>query len=46
MSVFVAGLAFDDVAYGVPVRVGVLSGSILAAVIGAVVLKVAGRQPA
>jgi NhaA family Na+:H+ antiporter len=43
MSLFIGGLAFDDVASGVQVRVGVLGGSILAAAIGASVLKAAQR---
>ncbi|HSD09410.1 MAG TPA: Na+/H+ antiporter NhaA, partial [Candidatus Binatia bacterium] len=44
MSLFIGGLAFDDAAYGVQVRVGVLGGSALAAAMGAVVLKSAKRQ--
>ena len=44
MSLFIGGLAFDDVASGVQVRVGVLGGSILAATIGAVVLKASERR--
>jgi NhaA family Na+:H+ antiporter len=44
MSLFIGGLAFDDAARGVEVRIGVLAGSILAAVIGAALLKGAGRR--
>jgi NhaA family Na+:H+ antiporter len=43
MSLFIGGLAFDDAAHSVQVRLGVLAGSILSAVAGAAVLKVAGR---
>ncbi|MBL8706276.1 MAG: Na+/H+ antiporter NhaA [Rhodospirillales bacterium] len=44
MSLFIGGLAFDDAAHGVQVRIGVLAGSILAAVVGAVLLKGAGKR--
>jgi NhaA family Na+:H+ antiporter len=39
MSLFIGGLAFDDVVRAVEVRLGVIGGSLLAAVAGAVVLK-------
>ena len=39
MSLFIGGLAFDDPAHGVQVRIGVLAGSILSAVIGAAIIK-------
>jgi NhaA family Na+:H+ antiporter len=39
MSLFIGGLAFEDVGYGIQVRLGVLAGSIIAAAMGAVVLK-------
>ena len=41
MSLFIGGLAFEDAARAVEVRLGVIFGSILAATIGAVVLKAA-----
>jgi len=44
MSLFIGGLAFDDAAHGVQVRIGVLAGSILAAVVGAALLKSAGKR--
>jgi NhaA family Na+:H+ antiporter len=44
MSLFIGGLAFDDAAHGVQVRIGVLAGSILAAVVGAALLKGAGKR--
>lgn len=45
MSLFIGGLAFDgqDPAYEVRVKLGVLSGSLLAATLGALVLARAGR---
>ncbi|MBL9096711.1 MAG: Na+/H+ antiporter NhaA [Alphaproteobacteria bacterium] len=39
MSLFIAGLAFADPAYDAPVRLGVLGGSILSAVVGLLVLR-------
>jgi len=39
MSLFIGGLAFTDEGYGVAVRIGVLSGSLLSAVAGYVVLR-------
>jgi NhaA family Na+:H+ antiporter len=39
MSLFIGGLAFDDVVRAVEVRLGVIGGSLLAAVAGAIVLK-------
>jgi len=44
MSLFIGGLAFDDAARGVQVRLGVLVGSILSALVGAALLKEAGRR--
>lgn len=41
MSLFIGGLAFDDSAHGVQVRIGVLAGSILSALAGAALLKFA-----
>ncbi len=38
MSLFIGGLAFDDPAHGVQVRIGVLVGSILSALVGAALL--------
>ncbi len=46
MSLFIGGLAFDDQAHGVQVRIGVLAGSILSAVVGAALLKMAAGRPA
>lgn len=39
MSLFIGGLAFDDSARGAQVRIGVLVGSILSALVGAALLK-------
>ncbi len=44
MSLFIGGLAFDDAARGVEVRIGVLAGSILAAAVGAALLKGAAKR--
>lgn len=46
MSLFIGGLAFDSAAFDAPVRLGVLTGSILSAVAGIVVLRAAARAPA
>jgi len=40
MSLFIGTLAFDDIAYDVPVRLGVLGGSILSAALGYALLTV------
>ncbi|MCC6471680.1 MAG: Na+/H+ antiporter NhaA [Alphaproteobacteria bacterium] len=45
MSLFIGGLAYDDAAHGVQVRIGVLAGSILSAVLGAAALKMARPAP-
>ncbi|MCC7046890.1 MAG: Na+/H+ antiporter NhaA [Alphaproteobacteria bacterium] len=45
MSLFIGGLAYDDAAHGVQVRIGVLLGSILSAIIGAAALKAARPAP-
>ncbi|QDU20839.1 Na+/H+ antiporter NhaA [Urbifossiella limnaea] len=46
MSLFVAGLAFDDPAHLTAAKVGILAGSTASAVLGAVVLMIAGRAKA
>lgn len=46
MSLFIGGLAYDDATHAVQVRIGVLAGSILSAVLGAAVLKLGARGPA
>lgn len=38
MSLFIGGLAFDDLAHQASIRLGVLTGSVLSAVVGATVL--------
>ena len=44
MSLFVTGLAFDDVALQDEAKIGILAASIIAAVIGSVILSSAKRQ--
>ncbi|MEQ9199832.1 MAG: Na+/H+ antiporter NhaA, partial [Rhodospirillales bacterium] len=44
MSLFIGGLAFSDPAYAAPVRLGVLGGSVISALIGYLALTV-GRAP-
>lgn len=44
MSLFIGGLAFEDPAYAVSVRLGVLSGSLIAAVIGYLLLRSAAAK--
>ena len=44
MSLFIGGLAFLDPAYAEAVKVGVLAGSLLSALAGYVVLRVAGNR--
>ena len=46
MSLFIGGLAFSDPALGAPVRVGVLTGSFVAAALGLLILSVGGRENA
>jgi Na+:H+ antiporter, NhaA family len=46
MSLFIAMLAFSDPAYLNAAKVGILSGSVLVSVIGAIILKVVVRPPA
>jgi Na+:H+ antiporter, NhaA family len=41
MSLFIGGLAFTDAAQGDAVKIGVLMGSLLSALVGALVLYVA-----
>ena len=43
MSLFIGGLAFDDAAHATQVRLGVLGGSILSAVLGYLLLRAAAR---
>jgi NhaA family Na+:H+ antiporter len=43
MSLFIGGLAFDDVARAAEVRLGVLAGSLVSAVVGLVMLRAATR---
>ena len=43
MSLFIGGLAFGAAGFDVPVRIGVLGGSVLAAVAGYTVLRIASR---
>jgi NhaA family Na+:H+ antiporter len=43
MSLFIGTLAFEDSAFGTAVRIGVLGGSVLSAVMGYVVLRAAPR---
>lgn len=44
MSLFIGGLAFKDAAQGDAVKIGVLMGSLLSAVAGYVVLRIAGQK--
>ncbi len=44
MSLFIAGLAFNDPAYDAPVRIGVLLGSIASALVALSVFRVAARR--
>ena len=44
MSLFIGGLAFSDPSYAAPVRLGVLGGSVISAIIGYLALTV-GRAP-
>jgi len=44
MSLFIGGLAFEAAGFDAPVRLGVLGGSILAAVAGYIVLRFAADQ--
>jgi NhaA family Na+:H+ antiporter len=44
VSLFITDLAFDDVALADAARVGVLAGSVLAAIAGTLVLLAAGRR--
>jgi Na+:H+ antiporter, NhaA family len=44
MSLFIGTLAFDDPALEAPVRLGVLVGSLLSAVVGYLVLRMAPRR--
>ncbi|MFD1624055.1 Na+/H+ antiporter NhaA [Azospirillum griseum] len=46
MSLFIGTLAFPDPSYAVSVRLGVLTGSILSAIVGYLVLWLAGRTTA
>ena len=43
MSLFIGTLAFEDSAFGTAIRIGVLGGSVLSAVMGYVVLRAAPR---
>ncbi len=45
MSLFIAGLAFVDPAYDAPVRLGVLTGSLLSAAVGLFVLRFGLAKP-
>lgn len=44
MSLFIGGLAFDDLAHQASIRLGVLSGSAISAVIGYIVLRACAAQ--
>ena len=44
MSLFIGTLAFDDAVYGTQVKLGVLAGSLLSAVMGYLVLRLAPRR--
>ena len=44
MSLFIGDLAFRDAAHGAGVRIGVMIGSLLSAIAGALVLRVAGAK--
>jgi NhaA family Na+:H+ antiporter len=46
MSLFIGGLAFEDVAQETEVRLGVLAGSLISALLGYLVLRVVGRRQA
>jgi NhaA family Na+:H+ antiporter len=46
MSLFIAGLAFNDPAYDAPVRIGVLLGSIMSAVVALALFGIAARRTA
>ncbi|AOG07194.1 Na+/H+ antiporter NhaA [Bosea sp. RAC05] len=46
MSLFIGALAFDSPELGKATKIGVLLGSIASAVLGALVLRMAGRRPA
>jgi NhaA family Na+:H+ antiporter len=48
MSLFIGGLAFEGLgdAYEAQVKLGVLGGSIVAGLLGGLVLAMAGRRPA
>ena len=45
MSLFIGMLAFDDPAYAADIRVGVLVGSIISAVVGFLLLSASSRKP-
>jgi NhaA family Na+:H+ antiporter len=45
VSLFIAGLAFDDSSTIAQSKIGILAGSVAAAVIGAAILARSGRQP-
>lgn len=46
MSLFIGTLAFSDIGFAVPVRLGVLAGSVASALAGAMVLALTARQKA
>ena len=45
MSLFIGTLAFTDVAFATPVRLGVMAGSLLSAVAGVTILLLAAKKP-
>ncbi len=45
MSLFIGTLAWDDLGHAVPLRLGVLGGSLLSGIAGYLVLRVATRSP-
>ncbi|WP_375542661.1 Na+/H+ antiporter NhaA [Aestuariispira ectoiniformans] len=45
MSLFIGGLALDPAVYGVDLRLGVLGGSIISAILGYLILRVAKKKP-
>ncbi|MCG8510675.1 MAG: Na+/H+ antiporter NhaA, partial [Rhodospirillales bacterium] len=45
MSLFIGTLSFVDPAYAAPVRLGVLSGSLLSGVVGYLILRLSVEQP-